>query len=206
MPDWTNPRSWSVGDVLTAADTNTYIRDNTPLFYWKTTEKKVTGTSTETDLLNGEITIAANAMGLNRRLSFWAVGDLVCSGSDAAPPNFTMKLGSTSLASTGDTSGVRHITASAGRIPWVVYAEIQQMNAVAVQEFSLVGFFSFSATSMNWNAGRGFYGIPEAWFYGRNNTAVNMAVAQSLAFTVANGSPNSGYETRLASAKIAIGV
>lgn len=33
---WTTPKTWAVGDVLTAADTNTYIRDNTK---WLGTDK-----------------------------------------------------------------------------------------------------------------------------------------------------------------------
>lgn len=29
MASWTSPKTWNVGDVLTAADMNTYVRDNT---------------------------------------------------------------------------------------------------------------------------------------------------------------------------------
>lgn len=28
MAAWTNPKTWNVGDILTAADMNTYVRDN----------------------------------------------------------------------------------------------------------------------------------------------------------------------------------
>lgn len=30
---WTSPRSWAVGNILTAADMNTYVRDNTNFLY-----------------------------------------------------------------------------------------------------------------------------------------------------------------------------
>lgn len=31
MATWTTPKTWNVGDILTAADMNTYLRDNTGL-------------------------------------------------------------------------------------------------------------------------------------------------------------------------------
>jgi hypothetical protein len=76
MADWTTPVTRSVGDILTAANWNTYVRDNTPWFDFKVTTTTVVTTVAETDLFNAEIVIPAGQMGSNQRLDGWASIDL----------------------------------------------------------------------------------------------------------------------------------
>ena len=73
---WTTTRTWVTGELVTAAIMNTYIRDAMAYVVdRKVTSKTVNTTTTETDLLNGEITVAASALGASRALRLTARGD-----------------------------------------------------------------------------------------------------------------------------------
>lgn len=59
MAIWTTPKTWNVGDVLTAADMNTYVRDNTSYLHDPIVDYTVTGSAVATidtnTLLGGNI-------------------------------------------------------------------------------------------------------------------------------------------------------
>lgn len=208
MADWTMPRTATPGDVFTAEWVNTDLRDNTPVFYWKTTSKTVVNTTTETDLLNGEVTLAANVMGSNRRLEFWADGNILNSGAARIVPIWRAKLGATTLFATGN-DGASTIPSSAVRVPWVVHIVIQEMNATNAQEASITGFMGSNGGQVDFTTGLGWYGLTTAGgmhlFIGQNNTAVSTTAALAFAYTVELGAANASYDCILKAAKVVVG-
>lgn len=119
--------------------------------YRKTSSKQVVNTITTTDLLNGEITIAAGALSTNRALRLTAYGDWVNdTGSTQDSPQFDLRLPPSSdptggtIFGTGTTSTVW--VASASRMGWRIQAEIANLGAANSQWSSLLyegsGFFN----------------------------------------------------------------
>jgi len=60
---WTNPKTWSVGETLTAANFNTHIRDNllmVPHWYIKTADQNVASSTALVDDTHLQFAIGAN--------------------------------------------------------------------------------------------------------------------------------------------------
>jgi hypothetical protein len=209
MADWTTPVTRSVGDILTAANWNTYVRDNTPWFDFKVTTTTVVTTVAETDLFNAEIVIPAGQMGSNQRLDGWASIDLKNNtGGPLNTPRFKLKLDGTVLLDTG-TAGGTPMAANAVRGSGQIYFTIQQQNSTSVQEVTLWGSIVDGA-KVTFTTGSGVYAVPGSaaglTFFGRAAAAVNMTSARTLSLTVINPSALGTYETALYAARIAIGV
>jgi hypothetical protein len=108
-----------------------------PAVYRKNTQKQVVNSVAETDLLNGEITIAAGVMTATGVLRLTAWGDAVNnSGSTQNSPKLRLKLGGTTLI---DTSAIAAAwTTSSSRFPWKVTTEITNLGATGSQWVSFV--------------------------------------------------------------------
>lgn len=141
---WTTPRTWVVGEIVTAAEMNTHVRDNFSWMYGessrivKTTAKAVS-TASEADLLNGEFTLSANDLHSNRLMRLTAWGDCAfASGGAQAPPRFRFKMGSgpTTIL---DTNTAGTIGNSATRGSWRIVVELQALGATNAQWATLVG-------------------------------------------------------------------
>lgn len=170
-----------VNDVLvTAAELNALTRG-----YWrKTSEKDVTNTVTDTDLLNGEITIDAGAMSTNRMVRVTIIGDYLNNTGADRTFGFSLLFGGTVLI--GESVGgaaAGAIATSATRRPMKIVAEIANLGATNVQWSSLQLFLGDGAAA--------FTGIGDGSQIGRatNNGGTNQftqlgsAAAHALATT-----------------------
>ncbi len=208
MSDWTAAITKNAGDLLTADDWNTYIRDNTPFTDWKVTTKTVTSTTTETDLFNGEIVIPAAAAGSNQPIYGWASIDIKnATGSATNSPRFNLKLGATTIFDTGVTGGTpiaNSATRGSGRIEFY----IQEMAATNAQEATFWGWLVDGA-KVGFTTGSGVYAVNGTSdglkFFGRNATTVDMTSAQTLALTVINPSSSASFETVLYAGRVIVG-
>lgn len=180
--------------------------------YRKVTAKAVNTTTAATDLLNGEITVAANAMGTNKMLRLTVAGDWTnSSGAGAVFPRFQLLLGATTLI---DTNTPATTAVSAGtRFPWQLVFEIINLNAAnaqitIVRGQSVYGGLSAGAASAAFTTGSGNYaqaGNSNALIDGANTaTAVDTTAAQALKLNVINGSASASYETKLIAAVVEI--
>lgn len=175
----------------------------------KVTSKTVNTTTSATDLLNGEVTIGAGALGTSNLLSLVATGDwLQNSGGTATPPRFQLVFGGTILIDTG-TGGL--ISAGAARYGWKIVAEIMNLGVTNSQDVSFVLNLSAAvntAFSTTLTTGSGGYGaailgaMPSA--VGSNAGSKDTTAALALVLNVINGSANAAYETKLVRAKITI--
>lgn len=93
--------------------------------YYKTTEKDVVNTTTKTDLLNGEITIAANAMGVNGCIEFACGGDYLNSSGSGKTITLEWKLGTTVL---WDSAASPTLANDADRRAWFFRGYIKAMG------------------------------------------------------------------------------
>jgi hypothetical protein len=208
MADWTAPPTASVGDVLTALYLNTYVRDNTPFFDYKTTTKTVNTTVAETDLFNGEIVIPANAMGLNQRLIGWADFDVLnTTGGAVSAPRLKLKIGAAVPIDTGAGPNLQSSGTRGAGWCWFV---IQQLGATNAQVVTFEGWI-LDGTEVNLTAGSGVNRLASnalsgRVMKGRATAAVDMTSSQTLALTTINGSAGATCETKLTAAKIVIGI
>lgn len=180
--------------------------------YRKTASTAVNTTVTATDLLNDEITIAAAAMGTNKKLRLTAEGDWKQnSGGTDAPPRLQLELGGTVILDTG-TSG--NFTNSATRMAWTLEATIQNVTATT-QNATLE--FRFGSGTVNtppanaFTTGTGRYDFPAANGPGQaigvklaGTNDKDTTGALTLKLKVINGSANANYETKLFSALVEI--
>lgn len=96
--------------------------------YRKSSSKQVVNTTSLTDLLNGEVTIAAGAMGANGVLRLTAWGDMKNnSGGSVSTPQFLFQLGTTNLVESGVIVGAWSNAIT--RYPWRVQATIANLTA-----------------------------------------------------------------------------
>lgn len=109
--------------------------------YRKTTEKDVVNTVTETDLLNGEVTIGAGVMGTNRMLRVTLIGDYL--NNTGTDKTFTLKIkfGSTVLYE----DPTPNITANAIRRP--LWFEFMIANLGAANSQFMHGRYRLGAAS-----------------------------------------------------------
>ena len=179
--------------------------------YRKTTAKTVNTTTTATDLLNGEITIAANAIGATGKAVLTAYGDyLQNSGGTTNTWRFQLKLGATTLFDTGAIASA--LQASATRWPWRIVAEIHN-TATGAQVCYFTVDFTFGGTNTSGSAtfttGEGRYGPASANAVqlggsAYNTSSVDTTSAQALVLNVINPSASASCETKLTSALVQI--
>ncbi len=130
------------GAVVTATEMNTLARA-----YWrKLTEKDVVNTASAVDLLNGEVTIDAGAMGANRMLRATLVGDYLNNTGADRTFVLTVDLGTTLLQKTVGGAGASSISASATRRPFRIEIEICNLGA-ANSQWSSMSVFLGEASS-----------------------------------------------------------
>jgi hypothetical protein len=177
---------------------------------WRKTvaNKTVVNTITETDLLNGEITIDAGVMSTNRMVRLTAMGDLLNnSGGTVATPRLKLKLGTTVLVDTGALAAAW--ATSVGFFCWRVDAVVQGIGAsttdvwtdmsmdanmlvaASVSGFPTVGEGAVSTllATNSWKAHIGNY-----------NASMNTAVANALVLTVTLATANANENMRLMAA------
>jgi hypothetical protein len=204
----------AVGDWY--LDTTPIVTGGGPVTYRKTTPKIVNTTVAATDLLNGEITLAANDLGTNKVLKLAAHGDWKQnSGGNADPPRFQLLLGGTVLLDTGVPTGMA-ITTTATRFGWWIDATIAEVNgATNQQSVSIRGHVSHGVYNvMAWSAfatGEGSYGVAGtgagpfmSHLVGWNAGAKDGTTALALALNVINASASANYETALKDALVQI--
>lgn len=124
--------------------------------YRKTTEKDVVNTTTETDLLNGEITIGAGVMGTDRMARLTILGDYLNNSGGTKTLTIKLKLGSTLLFDSGASPA---ISATANRMPLRIVVEIPNLGAANAQWGSIIANLSY--TSVTTGIGQGFT-LPDA--------------------------------------------
>jgi|SRR5579862_4181490 len=121
-------------------------------FLRKVTAKDVSNTVIDTDLLNGEITIPANVLGLSGLLRLTAWGDWVQnSGASSDVPIFTLKLGATTLLKTNIVSAAV-AAASASRYAWRICCEILNLGASNSQWATMNGSITYDSANASGEA------------------------------------------------------
>lgn len=155
---WTAPTTRATGDLITASIWNTDLGDNLVYLHGvkKTTSKTVSNTTTETDLLNGEITVAANQLGTTGglRLDAWGQWKQNRGANDTTGPQFKLKLGGTTIFDTG--AGSFSVPNSSGTYPWRVEAEILNVGSASSQEARIDGYIVMGQTALA-NGGASFF-------------------------------------------------
>lgn len=189
---------------------NTHVRDNLAFIsgYRKVTSRTVASTVASTDLLNGEITLAAGMLGVNSMLRLTAWGDWRnASGGDAATPRLQVVVGGTTIFDTGAFTSL--IQTQANRYGWWATFEMQNLGAANAQ----VARFSWWAQEANRSAGAGPVlfttgsGVSSQTNSGAQSCVVGNATSVGLAIDtttsklvelkVINGSSSASYDTRL---------
>lgn len=174
--------------------------------YRKVSTKAVNTTTSATDLLNGEITIAAGALATTGMLRLTVWGDVLNnSGSSVAWPRMQLVFGGTTLIDSG-TGGPIFQAGGSVRWPWKIVAEILNAGATNAQ----VTVFKYDTANQYLSGGGGTFttgeggwaGAPNAAVgqvsgVGVNSTTVDTTVACALVLNTINGSANAAYETKL---------
>lgn len=174
--------------------------------YRKLTAKQVVNSVAETDLLNGEITIAANAIGASGILRLTAFGDWKQnSGASTDVPRFKLKLGATTLLDTSVFSAAV-VGNNAGRAGWRIVVEIANLAAANSQWASLegrIGYISsgaFNAAFFATGAGitqtvmNSATSADTTHMLGGNSGAVDTTAAQALALTTTLPAANANLD------------
>ena len=139
----------SAGQLLQAVDGTDVQWIPPPVVARKTTAKQVVNTVTETDLLNGEITVGAAAMGSNGMLRLTASGDLINNtGANQALMRLKVKLGATTIFDTNALPAASW-AASASRWGWRIGVEIMNLGATNSQWSTLDGRLTGALLSPN---------------------------------------------------------
>lgn len=179
--------------------------------YRKSTAKTVNNTVVETDLFNGEITIAAGALGATGIARISAFGDVFNNSGATGGHRWKLKLGGTTLI---DTGLISQLIAGTTRWGWRLRAEIANSAAnVQAISFDLLQaintgggqasvVFTTGEGVYSWGAGAagGYY--PTALAIGMATAAKDTSVAQALELTVTHSAANANLETKLYSALV----
>lgn len=177
--------------------------------YRKVTAKVVNGTVAATDLLNGEISIPANAMTATSLLRMTAFGDwLQNSGGAASGLRFQLLFGGTTIFDTGTLANAAN---SATRGSWDIEAKIFNTSTSAqVCYMNLTGnsgggwsasvTAAFTTGQGDYNAGFGASGAKLLRAQGYNSVAVDTTLARAVVLNIINGSASGSYETTLKAA------
>jgi len=195
---------FATSQIMIASEANELARA-----HWrKTTVKTVVNTLTETDLLNGEITIDAGAMSTNRTLRLTAWGDAINNtGAAVATPRFKLKLGATTLVDSNVIAATWGQSAS--RFPWRLAVEIKNLGATNSQWTSL-SFDLFASivagTSVALTTGEGWTSpfANDLRALAGVASAVDTTAAQALAFTVTLATANALEDVTLKAADVEV--
>jgi hypothetical protein len=182
-----------------------------PTTYRKITAKTVNTSVAATDLLNGEITVAANVLGANGRLRLTASGDyLQNSGGTTNTWRFQLKLGATTLFDTGAVA--QALSSQATRWPWKIIVEIQN-TATGTQVAHIQVDVNFGGTmtgsTATFTTGEGRYGgqstnATQLGGSAYNTSSIDTTAAVALVLNVINPSASATCETKLTSALVEI--
>lgn len=182
----------------------------------KVTNKTVSGTVTETDLLNGEITLAA--LTTTNFVTVDMYGDYVQNiANNTALPILKLKLGGTVLFQWQPFVGVLSSQTSATRFGWWYRAVINNVSATNSQHASISGMWSgvsnsgTAATAATITTGEGIHGVTNQTSVGGveymtayNTSAVDTSVGQAVTFTTTNGTSSTPYDITLAGAIVTV--
>ena len=154
-----------------------------PVVYRKTTAQDVTNTTTETDLLNGEITLAAGALDSNKIMRATLVGDLLFNRNASDLARIRVKLGGSTVYDSGATGGWQ-TGLSASRLPWRMDLWVQELGSTSSQMFS--GTLAVGTMPATPSTGLGIlYSTAGVYEFSSNGpTAVNATVTLALQVTV----------------------
>ena len=182
--------------------------------YRKTTSKAVNTTSVATDLLNGEITLAAGIMGTSRQLVGRLWGDYLNNDVRTTGPRFQLVVGGTTIF---DTSAFGDSQVSATRGGWIFEISCLELGATNSQVWNIEGFLNLPSDGQaaNTTGGNPFTtgpGIVVATYSTSNGailtyngtvtTALDMTTSKTFVFNVLNFVANANYETRLLGASV----
>lgn len=167
-----------------------YLNEVARAHWRKTSIKDVVNTTTETDLLNGEVTIDASAIGATSGLRLVAWGDLLTNtgGTTQVTPNLV--LGATSIWKDlidGAASGMtNYFTNNTTRCPWRLVAELINQGATNVQFLAGTLVFGFSGAPIS-GIGKAVppAGTPPPPLVLGGSAAEDLTVAKVFAFKVA---------------------
>jgi hypothetical protein len=193
------------GAIVECAD---YLNEVARAHWRKVTPKTVVNTITETDLLNGEITIDAGAMSTQRLLRLTAWGDLINnSGATQASPRWKLKLGGTVLLDTNTIAAVWQTATS--RWGWRVRAEIHNLTAATQWAYLQAEFSGSLVPNLNaaFATGEGVIGTngnSQAHGYAGASAAIDTTVARALALTVINPAANANLDVTLKAAIVEV--
>lgn len=186
--------------VAAAAATSTVVAR-------KTADKAVTNSVTETDLLNGEFTVAAGAMSTNKLVRVTAWGDFTNnSGAARDLPRFKVKLGATptTVIDISPTAGSLNASASISKRGWKFVIEIMNKAATNSQTIWLGGDLQFvpaAALNSNFAAATGVGALNVVAGVGMymvgNIATIDTTAAMSVQFAVINPTAVATYETAL---------
>lgn len=109
--------------------TVTFVASPAPVAYRKVTQKDVVNIASATDLLNGEITLAAGVLGTTGRAFCVLSGDYLNNTGGTQTLQLEIKIGTTSVWKSNALS----LTASAVRRSWHMIFEITEASATNAQ-------------------------------------------------------------------------
>lgn len=201
---WTTPATATVGQVLTAAWLNTYVRDNLNALYpltQITTEVDVVNTAAETNLIS--YSVAAGAMGTTRRLKVLIIGDYLNNSGAARTGILKIKFGGTTIVEQNSTPA---INAHANRRP--VRFDFDIANLAAANVNFLEGEFRLGSVGTAAVSGIGDVGVSTdlliASLASNGTTAIDTASAQTVAVTWQHSAANASLSMRLKYAAVQV--
>lgn len=133
---WTTPRTWVTGEVVTAAEMNSNIRDNLTLVVWKlfasTTPVDIVSSTTETDLFGtagSGTSVPGGTLGTDRTITVKMHGYTVTNGSN---PTGTMRMyyGGTLI---GQQSATLNSNGAATKFPWAAELNLSARGSTSSQ-------------------------------------------------------------------------
>ena len=201
----------TVGELVDVPTINSWARG----YLRKNTAKAVNTTITATDLLNGEFTLPAGAMGTDKIVRLTAWGDWKQnSGASRDIPRFQMILGSTTLIDTGSI-GSAVCAVSATRNTWKLECQVQNLGATNSQivyfRNVLMYLNALANTDAPFTTGNGTVDTRNlsisgwATYEGENTgLAVDTTAACAVVLKVINANNNANYEVKLFGALVEI--
>ena len=202
----------SVGELVDVPTINSWARG----YLRKNTAKAVNATTSPTDLLNGEFTLPAGAMGTTKVVRLTAWGDwLQHVGADKPIPGFQLLLGGTTLLE-ASAPGVNVVSSNTTRQPWRIVCEIQNLAAANSQRANFAGRLLHNsnniAASGVFLTGEGLTFVNalgssgNGWstYDGTNATAVDTTASCALLLNAVNSYSDANYETTLYGALVEI--
>src|SRR5215831_19387047 len=144
---WTAPRTWNVGELVTAAMLNTNVRDNMnavlhPLAQ-DGTEIAVSNTTAATSL--GSFTVPANTMGNNGVIDVMWGGDLLWNRSLSDYIGLTVQFGGVTILA--DTVGDFTSALFATYRPWSLHLSIINKGSTSNQFAQLAWEFAYNQSA-----------------------------------------------------------